>query len=809
MLGDFNINYLHPTSELQQEVIDTLITQNFINTVSLPTYYSYNASPSLLDHTWTNINKTFTSFVFRDIIADHLPTLTIFDTPTDTCTISKRKISFRDFSLNNIRLLQENISREKQNFINNRCRCGSVDCESVELTEWLRHLSNTYTPIKVKQVHSNETDLPWMTRNLKICIKNKHKLFNCFVSKTINYQFFSTYSKALKILMFLCERRYLLNQLHLSNKQPKLKWKCLNKILNCNKRKNDSDTLKLTVDNNHISSPKELAKTFNDYFISTPLTIQNNLRITDENLINLVPFNNSTFFFSPTTPNEVNTIIKRLKNCNVLFDIPAKLLKFTADNVSELISNLINHCISDACYPSIFKTAKVIPLFKKGCKSYLGNYRPISLLPSLNKIFEKVIVSRLHSFILEYNLLSDNQYGFRANKDTSQAAIRLINNILPAFHEKKYSIALFLDFQKAFDTLDRTLLFQKLYRKGIRGTSLNLIRSYFSDRSQFVHINGVDSDTKPTNIGTIQGSNLGPLFYILYADDLNYLFNDNSIKLVMYADDTAITLYGDDINLLSIKMKMIVSRLEVWSNFNKLALNVTKTKFMIFSPHTGYIIPSLHLYNTAVECVENFTYLGIIIDSKLRFSSHLKHTENKLNRLCGISYHKSKVFDYESSLLFYYSFVYSAISYGICCWGGVFNVLACSRAQNLQDRILRNLFGQFYRGCNTNELYTKLHILKCKDIYQFNLMTLFYKLIHRFYSADIESIFEPILNEHSHNTRRYQEYIVPFPRINTIKLNFKYQVYLQWNNLPVSIKNSKSLSSFKSQLKAHYLNLYN
>ena len=189
----------------------------------------------------------------------------------------------------------------------------------------------------------------------------------------------------------------------------------------------------------------------------------------------------------------------------------------------------------------------------------------------------RLITNRVKSVFDQYELLSPNQYGFRKNKNTELAGITLVNRLLPALENKSYAICVFLDFTACFDTLDRNILFSKLYKYGIRGVALDLIKSYFSDRNQAVHIENSISNIDEQKLGVIQGSKSGPLFFDIYSNDLNYICeNDENI---MFADDTCLTYVHENLQILESHVNSRLAKILDWCRFNKLSLNPTKFEF--------------------------------------------------------------------------------------------------------------------------------------------------------------------------------------------------------------------------------------
>ena len=216
-------------------------------------------------------------------------------------------------------------------------------------------------------------------------------------------------------------------------------------------------------------------------------------------------------------------------------------------------------------------------LFKSGDKSLFSNYRPISLLPSLSKIFERVIFYQLLGYFTNNNLLCLDQFGFRPGHSTELAALRLVDHLITQMDSCKILTNIYIDLSKAFDTLNHSILLEKLQYYGATGTSLSLLGNYVSDRCQYVEYNGHRSNTLPITTGVPQGSVLGPLLFLIYINDLPMV--SDVFNMLMYADDT--TLYCNiDQNVSEEVINNELSKVSHWLAANKLSINVTKTKYM-------------------------------------------------------------------------------------------------------------------------------------------------------------------------------------------------------------------------------------
>ena len=216
--------------------------------------------------------------------------------------------------------------------------------------------------------------------------------------------------------------------------------------------------------------------------------------------------------------------------------IPTDILLMLKKEISYPLSQIFNLSLSTGVYPDIFKIAKAIPIFKKGSQLCTSNYRPISLLSNLNKILEKLMFNRMYEFLEKYKCIYKLQFGFRKKHSTNHALIEITENIRKALDNNKFACGIFIDLQKAFDTVNHSILTNKLNHYGIRGIANNWFKSYLKNRSQYVSIQGSDSDLSSVKHGVPQGSVLGPLLFLIYINDLHKAIRNSSVY--HFADDT-------------------------------------------------------------------------------------------------------------------------------------------------------------------------------------------------------------------------------------------------------------------------------
>ena len=344
-----------------------------------------------------------------------------------------------------------------------------------------------------------------------------------------------------------------------------------------------------------------------------------------------------------------------------------------------------------------------------------NNYRPISLLCVLSKVFEKIMYNRVTAFLEMFQVLNINQYGFRKKSSTHMALLLFLDKVVQAIENGEYAVGIFLDFSKAFDTVDHTILLEKLDHYGIRGCALSWLTSYLSNRMQYVTYNGSTSKQQMIQCGVPQGSILGPLLFLIYINDLCIICK-NTIP-VLFADDTNLFSSGSDIASLQDGINDDLKIISEWLKVNKLSLNIKKTHYMCFTAKNK-IRPSLSLQidGETINEVDNTKFLGVIIDNKLNWKDHISYTCRKVARGIGVIIKARKVLRNESLKSLYYSFIYPYFIYCNQVWGS-----ACKTNMKplvvLQKKAIRIITG-VHPMSPSEPLFSKLKLLNCENTFQ-------------------------------------------------------------------------------------------
>ena len=360
-------------------------------------------------------------------------------------------------------------------------------------------------------------------------------------------------------------------------------WSGIRDIISSKSEKNNSN-ISISIDGQIQSKPERVANHFNDFFTSIADKIRDKIPPSYRNFSSfLKQRNQNSIFLRPTSQEEVTKIIGALSSSKSSGpnSIPIKILKLLNDKISMPLSMLINQSFTTGTFPSVLKISKVIPVFKnKGSPLDVSNYRPVSLLSNIEKIYEKIMYSRVMEFLDHSNQIYSRQFGFRKGHSTSHILTNILERIREHLDSGGFACGVFVDLQKAFDTVDHEILISKLDHYGIRGSTKAWFKSYLSNRSQYVSISGTKSHLKSIKHGVPQGSVLGPLLFLVYINDLHHSIRTS--ETYHFADDTHLLNLSQTVWSLCGRVNSDLRILVSWLNANKISLNASKTEFIIF-----------------------------------------------------------------------------------------------------------------------------------------------------------------------------------------------------------------------------------
>lgn len=811
ILGDFNIDLLnYGTNQNISSYIDDLQSIGFIPLTLLPTRIT-DTSSTIIDHAYCNfVNQdilTIKSAVITCDIADHLANFLLIS--KDGC---KKPIHDRPY----IRIYS---SRNINNFLHELECIDWSSLYSISDAELAFNLFNdqfqkcfNFSFPLVKQSRKSFKNKKWISKKLQKSISQKNRFYkNWILHKTDeNERKYKTFAKELKTKLDTAKKEHFQGLLNKYNNKCKNIWKTLNILMN--KPKGSNCSVERISDNDTILTNKsQIAEAFNHYFLNI---VENNTCSTSNESQNsyLSYLGNrqvSSFFCSPVTPTEVENIIMGLNNtqstgCD---QIPMKLIKISSSNTKIPLSHIINLSLSKGHFPSTLKISKVVPIYKKGDSTKLGNYRPISLLNNFSKIFEKVMHYRLTNYFNKYHIIYSGQYGFRKFHSTTYALFDSINLVQTKLSQNLHTMGLFLDFSKAFDSVSHSILLAKLDHYGIRGVALDWFKSYLTDRQQYVQIDAFDvSSLGSVSYGVPQGSILGPLLYIIYANDLQNAVNTDNSALKIFADDSNIFLFHCNITDLFKIANELCSSIYEWCEANNLRLNIDKCTYIIFRPtsRVNQTISNLNLNvkisNGLLMRVNQTKFLGLTIDEFFTWSIHIDNVICKLNAYsCWFYKIKNFLYDYSARQL-YFAYVHSVLMYGILLFGNATKT-NIKRLQIAQNRCLRTLQNMPFLT-PINDLLRNYNVLPVCDYFKLECCKLMFKCVYSRNTMPIEIYNKQITNfSHNYSTRGSRNHLAYIDRSDQFNGNipiYSNNIKSLWNNLPISIRNCNNYSKFIS-----------
>ena len=555
----------------------------------------------------------------------------------------------------------------------------------------------------------------------------------------------------------------------------------------------------ISLNNKILRTPSDITNAFNEYYTNIAVNLDNNIPTASVDPITFLRGDYPTSMsVPPVLPSDTTSVIKSLKNKkSSANEIPVNVIKGNCEQIAIPLSIIFNQSIERGIFPQTLKHATVIPIYKNGPKDKLGNYRPISLLSTFSKIFEKLMKKFLLNYLESKSIITPEQFGFRQCFSTFHALEILSENIYSALDSQHSQLSIFIDFCKAFDTVRHDILLQKLKHYGIRGVIFDWFKDYLSNRTQSTKI--LNHMSSPLNIkyGVPQGSVLGPILFLIYINDLPQIFPQ--LKSVLFADDSTLYITGDDPISMIETANSDLEILHNWCVSNRLTINSNKTYYMLFTNKPIDTLPPLKYDTSEIAKVLQYKMLGITFDERMTFKSHIANISHKLSRNISLLYQVKNFMPRNVLQIMYNAHILPYFQYCTPIWCNTYptHLLTLFR---LQKKIIRIISNHSYYE-HTQPLFKNMNILKLFDINKLQIGIYMYKSVNR-------GNMTALLPQHDYPTRTREHLRVPQHSLSLFQHSLTYSGPKTWNSVPTHIQQLPTLRTFKKHYKQYILNQY-
>ena len=810
------------------EFLDLFLTNGFLPLISLPTRFS-KKNATIIDQIFckiSDISAHSLSGILLTQTSDHLPSFSCLDI-----------INFKKSASPKFIKIQINDSQSQRNFCNAVSQADIISKLDARphtdpnenylvLCDTLKLLREKHLPTKTVKFHKHKhKKSPWISISIIKSIQHRDKLYSKLLStKPDNSKYqelktnLATCNSILQKNVRQAKQSYYQNLLKKCQDNIKKTWNTVNLILSKGANKKDFPS-SFMCDGTEITDKSLISNKFNEYFATIGPKLAAKITDTTNNSFKSYLKNNinSTFNFKIVSTETIQNIFKDLKpkKSSGHDELSIALLKNISHNISAPLTQIINQSLTTGIFPAELKIAIVTPIIKKGDKQLFENYRPISLIPALSKVFEKVVYNQLSEYLDKKKLLYESQYGFRKLHSTELACLEFIDKTLADLDKGNLPLSVSIDLSKAFDTLDHNILLFKLDYYGIKNTEYNWFKSYLSQRTQIIKIHDTLSSPLPMQTGVPQGSILGPLLFILYMNDI--CESSNLFDFVLYADDTTLSaplgtfIYNPQHrNQIPVNINSELNKIYQWLSTNKLSLNIEKTKFMVFHFNQKRIdkskIPHLEINGIPIKQVHDFNFLGLTISDTLSWHAHIEKISIKISRTLGIMNRLKHIVNSDILRLLYNSLILSHINFSLLSWGS-----NTSRIFKLQKKAVRIITKSKYNS-HTEPLFQSLNLLKISDLYQLKLLKFYYNYCNNKLPSYFKDLFIRNADVHSHITRQTDQLHTPAAKHVTEEQGIRYALPPIVNKTQSCILEkieSHSYQGFSLYIKRHVISTYN
>ncbi|KAI8516342.1 hypothetical protein Bbelb_049230 [Branchiostoma belcheri] len=650
---------------------------------------------------------------------------------------------------------------------------------------------------------NSRTSKPWISPDLLEMIRHKTDLYHEYKSSLSQeaWNNYTTYKNRLTSELRKAEREFYhtISDKCKSPDASKLLWSVLNRL-------NGKESRGIpTLSNNGllVDKEEEKAELLNEIFVNITKDCNH-----PDRTMKLPILTSKQFTTLQVTREEVLTVLLSLQvdKAPGPDGISNKLLREAAPEICDSLQCLFNYSLSTGTFPTEWKQSNVTPVYKKGDKTDPLNYRPISLLPTVAKVMERLVHNHLYSYLEENNLLHNNQSGFRKGDGTVLQLIRMVNDWARSIDDPDISCTavVFLDVRRAFDTVWHQGLTYKLTRYGVGGPLLHWFDSYLTGRQQRVVINGVTSSWGKTAAGVPQGSILGPLLFLVYLNDLMSLPCRSALNC--FADDTSLYNSAKTSQEVAISINADLQLVSTWFSDWGLTLHPDKCKVVcVKSGRKNALLPPIYLHGKLVEQVSSYSHLGVTIHQTLTWTEHVQVTTSKSRKVLGVLRKVMGKLGRQALETAYFALVRPKLEYAAALLGDLNNT-ASKMLEQVQYHACCLITGAM-KGTPYSNLLQELEWDTLSSRRQYNSLTIMYRMTKGLVPPHLQSLTPPTRGSQFTRIqlRNNTHLCVPRCRTQVYKTSFIPHTSSLWNQLPQTVSDASNLAAFKRASKKHLL----
>lgn len=677
-----------------------------------------------------------------------------------------------------------------------------------QFVDSVKKILDKHAPIQTKEIGKNRADKKWWTTAIGEKIADRDMLYRraIITNSEEDWSNFKKHRNA--VLQLIRKQKHIYYQEKIDNVKNNSTemWKTLKQLMKSNDR---GERRKSILFNSIvIENDDDIADNFNTYFLKsidqiviTPsedqiLDVLNNM---DKSNCRMEKFMRLSFA-------DLKKIVNNMKNKKSSVDgITTKILKLTFEAIGDRLLYLVNNILEKGRFPSTWKTSTIIPIEKKPNTAKCEEYRPVNMVPVYEKLVELVINNQIVEYVEMNQLLTKYQAGFRKQNSCESALQSVLYKWKDALNNKQVVGVVFLDFRRAFETINRNLLLLKLKNFGMGSVVTSLLGEYLNNRTQVVKYNSSISLPKKSLHGVPQGTVMGPNLFVMYINDIVKCVDKCSIQL--FADDTLLYFVGEDVCDVVDVINSELRILQEWLSNNSLSVNIEKTKFMIIKSRYNFIDTKNHrgvyIHDEKIEQVQQCKYLGVVIDSALAFSDHAVYITGKLAKKVNIVSRLRNLLSSWTKLLIYKTIVLPHLNY---CATILFllNNTEIGNMQKKQNRALRAIL-KCSRYTSIRRMLDETQLLSVRQTIFFNSMVVIYKIKNGLFTQHLLNELVYVGDIHNYETRSRENFYVRTVSTTYSQNNLFHKGLIEFDKLPSEIKNSQSVKLFKAKCRQYCL----